>query len=59
MRGSEFSQEKSQNKTVIVKGPVGFNPANALFAEGVHVDEDDILIAIERPGNVSVEILPD
>ena len=44
-------------RVVVVSGPPGFDPASVLFAEGVEVDENDTLVAIERPGNVSVEVL--
>ena len=54
-----MSQELEPSRIVIVSGPVGFDPGNALFAEGVHVGDDDLLVAIERPGNVSIEVIED
>ena len=49
--------EDSDSRIVVVSGPGGFDPAAALFAGGVEVREDDVLVAYERPGNVSIDIL--
>jgi hypothetical protein len=46
-----------QPRVIVVSGPPGFNPATALFVEGVQVLSDDVLVTIERPGNVQVDIV--
>ena len=48
-----------QSRVIVVSGPPGFNPAAALFVEGVQILSDDVLVTIERPGNVQVDILED
>lgn len=48
-----------QPRVIVVSGPPGFNPATALFVEGVQVLPDDVLVTIERPGNVQVDIVED
>lgn len=48
-----------QPRVIIVSGPPGFNPATALFVEGVQLLADDVLVTIERPGNVQVDIVDD
>jgi hypothetical protein len=48
-----------QPRVIIVSGPPGFNPATALFVEAVQVLPDDVLVTIERPGNVQVDVVED
>jgi hypothetical protein len=50
------AREETQ-KVVVVSGPKGFDPSAALFDRGIEISQDDVVVAIERPGNVSVEIL--
>ncbi|WP_225421554.1 hypothetical protein [Sphingomonas parva] len=52
-----MSGDNSTKRVVIVSGPQGFNAQDALFSEGVDVAEDDVLVTIERPGNIKVEVL--
>lgn len=45
-----------ERRVVVVSGPPGFDPAAALFSEGVILDETDVIVTRQRRGNVDVEV---
>jgi hypothetical protein len=47
----------STHRVVIVSGPTGTDAQAALFSRGVDIQENDVLVTIERPGNIEVEVL--
>jgi hypothetical protein len=52
-----MQEEFSAKRVVIVSGPQGIDAQAALYSEGIDVAEGDLLVTIERPGNVEIEIL--
>lgn len=54
---NEIDTILEQSRVIVISGPPGFNPATALFVEGVQLLSDDVLVTIERPGNVRVDVL--
>lgn len=43
-------------KLIVISGPIGFDPAAALFAQGIEVGDGDLWSTIERPGNIEVRV---
>jgi hypothetical protein len=52
-----MTEEFSTGRVVIVAAPSGVDTQAALFTRGVDIQEGDVLVTIERPGNIEVEIL--
>lgn len=47
----------TDRKLIIVSAPKGSDPGDALFSEGIVVGDGDILLFIEKSGNVEIEVL--
>lgn len=56
-RKEKMKEEFSTGRVVIVAAPAGVDPQTALFSRGVDIQDGDVLVTIERPGNVEVEVL--
>ena len=52
-----MAEKNPTNRVVIVSGPQGFDMQAALFSQGVDIVSEDVVVAIERPGNVEIEVL--
>lgn len=46
----------TDKRLIVVSAPKGSDPGGALFAEGIEIGESDILLFVEKPGNVAVEV---
>jgi len=49
--------ERSAGRLLVVSGPDGFDASAALFAHGVTVTPNDLLVTINKPGNVAVRVI--
>jgi hypothetical protein len=49
--------QATDRRLIIVSAPKGSDPGEALFSEGVEVGDQDILLFIEKSGNVEIQVL--